>query len=539
MSPGGAGVSRARPGSALRLALTGGALCGALLAFSTWPWPQDMPPWGPGLQALLAMGAAFWLLERLALRPPVASGPTRFLPAWLGWAFGTAWLVTATGWMFISLHRYGGLPAWLAALAVFLLCAALALYMALAFHLWARWRTGRVLPDVLRMAGLWMLAEVARALIFTGFPWAAAGHAQIDSPLAALAPWVGVYGIGGVMAVLAMAGALAVARAGRARAQALGAATVATGVVLLAALVSPPGHFVKTQGQPLSVSLIQSNVPQDEKFLPERLGAMVAWHARQLVDAESDLVMAPETAIPLLPADLPPDFWEALLQHFHQSDRAALFGVPLGSLEEGYTNSVVGVSAATVDLPGGVYRYNKHHLVPFGEFIPWGFHWFVNLMNMPLGDFARGPRNAPSFPVRDQWVAPNICYEDLFGEELAARFLSPQPPTVLANVSNLAWFGDTVAIGQHLAIARLRSLEFQRPTLRSTNTGATVVIDHLGHVSDALPGQTRGVLTASVQGTSGLTPYAQWAGRWGLWPLIGLSFALVVMGVRLRRPLPT
>jgi apolipoprotein N-acyltransferase len=275
-------------------------------------------------------------------------------------------------------------------------------------------------------------------------------------------------------------------------------------------------------------------VPQSEKFEPQHQGDALLWHAKQLVAAKGDLVVAPETAIPLLPSDLPPDFWAALLKSFHQGDRSALIGVPLGSFEHGYTNSVIGVSKDTRGLEGGYYRYNKHHLVPFGEFIPWGFRWFVDMMNMPLGDFTRGPRNAPSFEVAGQWVAPNICYEDLFGEELAARFvgvLSPAP-TILANVSNLAWFGEEVAIHQHLQIARLRSLEFQRPTIRSTNTGATVVIDHLGVVTDALSTNTQGVLRAQVQGTSGLTPFARWAGPWGLWPLIGLAVALVLAVIR-------
>lgn len=126
------------------------------------------------------------------------------------------------------------------------------------------------------------------------------------------------------------------------------------------------------------------------------------------------------------------------------------------------------------------------------------------MMNMPLGDFTRGPLVAPSFAVRDQRVAPTVCYEDLFGEELAARFGVPaEAPTLLANVSNLAWFGESVAIHQHLQIARMRSLEFQLPTLRATNTGATVVIDHRGQVTARLPANTRGVLEAHVQGMQG------------------------------------
>jgi apolipoprotein N-acyltransferase len=200
----------------------------------------------------------------------------------------------------------------------------------------------------------------------------------------------------------------------------------------------------------------------------------------------------------------------------------------LGDETVGYQNAVVGLVNGQVNgQPGGSYRYAKHHLVPFGEFIPWGFRWFVDLMNMPLGDFSRGPLVAPSLNVRGQRVAPTICYEDLYGEEIAARFTRPdQAPTLMVNVSNLAWFGEHVAMDQHLQIARMRSLEFQIPTLRATNTGATVVIDGQGRVTDRLPLNTRGVLQATVQGQAGVTPFAWWAGRLGLWPLWGLGLGL-------------
>ena len=98
----------------------------------------------------------------------------------------------------------------------------------------------------------------------------------------------------------------------------------------------------------------------------------------------------------------------------------------MGDPQHGYTNSALGLSAAATAMPGGFYRYDKHHLVPFGEFVPDGFHWFTRMMNIPLGDFNRGPLTAPSFDVDGERVAPNICYEDLFGEELAARFVPAQ-----------------------------------------------------------------------------------------------------------------
>jgi apolipoprotein N-acyltransferase len=365
--------------------------------------------------------------------------------------------------------------------------------------------------------------------LFTGFPWAASGYGQVDGPLAVLAPFLGVYGIG---AVLAFAGAL-LGVAGRAAwtRRGLPAVPVLLAVALLAlptawGLAGGPPDFTRP-GPPLRVALLQTNVAQDEKFAADRMPAALAWVAQALTTVRADLVVTPETAVPLLPdqlEELAPGYWSALRQHFSQpGGPAALVGVPLGSYDAGYTNSVVGLSAA-MSAPDAAYRYDKTHLVPFGEFIPTGFRWFTELMNIPLGDFNRGPLNPPSFAVRGARVAPNICYEDLFGEELARRFADPATaPTILANVSNIGWFGDTIAIPQHLGISRLRSLELQRPMLRATNTGATAVIDHRGVVQAALPPFTVGVLQATVQGREGVTPFARWAGAVGLWPLWALA----------------
>lgn len=246
------------------------------------------------------------------------------------------------------------------------------------------------------------------------------------------------------------------------------------------------------------------------------------WYGEQLRDAKTALVVAPETALPLLPQQLPEGYWNALQTRFASGQQAALIGMPLGSYTEGYANAVVGLrpaaSAAAAQAP--LYRFDKHHLVPFGEFVPPGFRWFIDLMHIPLGDFKRGALGQPSLDWQGQRLAPNICYEDLFGEELAAAFVDPaSAPTILVNVSNIAWFGNTVAIDQHLAISRMRTLEFERPMIRATNTGATVIINHRGEVTHALPRHTRGVLVGEVEGRQGITPYAWWVSRFGLWPL--------------------
>jgi apolipoprotein N-acyltransferase len=454
-----------------------------------------------------------------------ASGATPWRAAAIGLAFGTAWFAAGTWWMFISMHRYGGLPAWLAVLAVALLSAFLALYLAAALAAFARWRSGAALPDALLFGALWLLAELARGVIFTGFPWVASGYAHVDGPLAALAPWLGVYGIGFVAAVLAAWPVLA--RDWRTRAPALGVFAGVLGAVMLLG----PGRFSQPNGT-LSVTLLQGNVAQDEKFAIAQMPQALAWTRERLLAARGQLVVAPETVIPLLPSQLDPAYWSEIAGHFQRGPQAALLGLPLGDEQSGYTNSAAGISAATAALPNGIYRYDKHHLVPFGEFIPSGFRWFTELMNIPLGDFNRGPVGAASFAYQGERIGANICYEDLFGEELAARFKDEaNAPTMFANLSNIGWFGDTIAITQHLEISRMRALEFQRPMLRATNTGATAVIDHTGRVTASLPRLTQGVLDAQVQGRTGLTPFAWWAARFGLWPLTLLALAIVGAGV--------
>ncbi|MEO5881914.1 MAG: apolipoprotein N-acyltransferase [Caldimonas sp.] len=477
-------------------------------------------------QTVAFVHPAFWPLQLLAIallswRVGVAP-PGR--AALLGWAFGTAWLCAGTWWMFVSLHRYGGLPAWLAALAVFALCAFLSLYLAAAMAAVARWRRSAPLVSAAMFAAAWLLAELARGVIFTGFPWVASGYAHVDSPFGGFAPWIGVYGIGAI--VSGVAAAFGFSRLGIAR------AWMAPAVLLVATLtlgtVAGGIDYTRPAGR-LTVSLLQGNVPQEEKFAARHVPQALASTVAQLESARGDLVIGPETVIPLLPDQLDPAWWQELLARFRRPGRSALIGLPLGNERQGYTNSAAGISAETASLPDGFYRYDKHHLVPFGEFIPTGFRWFTELMNIPLGDFNRGRLKAPSFVVQGQRVAPNICYEDLFGEELAARFTSEEEaPTILANLSNIGWFGETIAVAQHLEISRMRSLELQRPMVRATNTGATALIDHRGVVAKSLPPFQRGMLEALVEGRTGLTPFATWAAALGLWPLLAIGIATLL-----------
>ena len=495
-----------------------------------WPFsfglPQGLPVWW--LQ-LLALGLLAWTLNQ-----PGTTWRQAFL---LGWVFAVSWLAGTFWWLFISMHTYGGLAAPLAAMAVVGLAALLALYYAAFFGAFKALALVNKAWSAIIFAAFWLLAEMARGVWLTGFGWGASGYAHVDGLLAGYAPWVGAYGLCFISAWLAITISQAFACGPWQRVAALLVLTLPS----VAQMGTNEGGtaFSSSAGR-LAVTLLQGNIPQDEKFQPGTgVVESLRWYGAQLLAAHTDLVVSPETAIPLLPQQLPPGYWDGLKVAFTApaaapSKRAAIIGIPLGSYEDGYTNSVIG-------LQGGqpaIYQYDKHHLVPFGEFIPPLFKWFTAMMNIPLGDFNRGAVGQPSFEVAGQRLAPNVCYEDLFGEELGARFIDPaKAPTIFVNVSNIGWFGNTVAIDQHLQISRMRALEFERPFVRATNTGATVIIDHHGAVKQSLPRHTRGVLTGEVEGRNGVTPFAWWIARLGLWPFWLLGFGLVAAALWQRQRL--
>jgi len=418
----------------------------------------------------------------------------------IGWAFGFGWSLAGMHWLYIALNRFGGMPAPLAALAVCLLGAYMGLFGAFATGVatWLRRRwslpVSAFLLLVLPVA--WGVSEWLRGWVFTGFPWAASGYAHNASPLAGFAPVLGVYGLGVLAALCA---SCLVMLTQRARLPALGllAALMATGFGLKAI------DWTHPSGQPISVRLLQGNVPQGQKFEPHFIMGALNLYRDMITAAPADLIAAPETAIVLFQQQLPPDYMASLKSYASASGSHLLFGIPMADSPTRYANSVGGIAPS-----GQSYRYDKQHLVPFGEFVPAGFRWFVDTMAIPLGDFTRGPDQQAPFAVKDQLVLPNVCYEDVFGEEIAGQLRrAARPATLLLNVSNLAWYGDSVAMPQHLQISQMRALETGRPMLRSTNTGATAVVDAKGQVASALPYNTRGTLAATVQGMAGATPY--------------------------------
>ncbi len=490
-------------------------------------WPFD---------PALVYGAAIWPLQIFSMTfalVAVAGASTPRQGAALAFAFAWAWIAASVWWLFISMHRYGGLPAWMAALAVALLAAFLASFLAAAGGVWVwflRQKTQEIAVKPAQAAAffvaLFVMAEQARHSWLTGFPWGAAGYAHIDGPLASLAPYVGVYGMGAAAAGLCAWLALML-RAGRVTSAGLGAA-----VYLLCAWALPAPGEPKLMAA-VSVRLLQGNIAQDEKFDALRGVQTSMRHYGQVLHdlpraASPTLVVTPETALPIPVSMLGEDALASITAPIAQSPHAALIGVFLGDAAEGWRNGVMGVHA-NASAADTRYLYSKHHLVPFGEFVPSGFRWFTRMMSIPLGDQEAGAVAQPSMLWQGVRWAPNICYEDLFGDELARRFAHEgSAPHVMVNASNIAWFGESVAVAQHLNLSRMRAMELARPMLRATNTGATAVIDHRGRLQASLTPHTLGVLDTVVRPASGPpTPYAYWASRSGHWPLWGAAVMLL------------
>jgi apolipoprotein N-acyltransferase len=362
------------------------------------------------------------------------------------------------------------------------------------------------------MPAIWVLAEWLRGLLFTGFPWLVFGYSQVPtSPLAGYAPLFGVYGVS--LAVTASAGLLL--RLWQRRLSNEG--KLALGVLLalwIAGAALRVIEWTQPQGEPLKVSLLQGNIPQDAKFERDTLIGTLETYRRLAQSSDARLIVMPETALPLLREDVPPGYQSMLREHVRRNGGDILVGA--FEQEDGrYYNSVYTLGSSETQ------HYRKNHLVPFGEFIPLRsvFGWLINeVLHIPMGDQARGGAAQPPLEVAGQKVAVNICYEDAFGEEIIRAL--PRA-TLLVNVTNDAWYGDSHAAMQHNQLSQMRALETGRMMLRATNTGVTSVIGVDGRVLAMLPQHQEGVLTAEVQGYAGSTPYVSW-GNAAVLALIGL-----------------
>ena len=440
--------------------------------------------------------------------------------------FGIGYFVAGLWWLYISLHDVGGMNVLLSCMAVFLLSTYVAFYFSIAClsirFFTSSYRSG------LFLASCWVLGEYLREEIFTGFPWMGFAEAQVNGPFASIAPFFG--GLACTFLVIWTSWEIFQLKQ-RLKISVISIATVLT-ISQLAGLIS----FTQPFGEPVSIRLIQGNFEQSLKFNPLEINRQIDFYASEIKRQKANLVIIPETAFPWPQNNLPVGLMNYLQDFSNSSSSNLLLGL-IGEVrtDKGlqYTNRATGLSPNT-----DPYQYDKSHLVPFGEFIPPGFRWFVQAFNVPMSDFARGSLKQEPFKIsrKDQpaiHAAITICYEDVFGGELASRIQNSQTPVnLLINMTNLAWFGQSQAPTQQLRLSQMRSLETGLPALRATNTGITAVLGADGKILAALPEFTQASLSIQVQPYAGKTPYV----IWGNLPILSISCFLLIWGlIRHRR----
>lgn len=424
----------------------------------------------------------------------------------LGFAHGAASFLAGTYWIYISVHDFGQAPASLAIALTGGLVAVLALFVGAAGWAAARWfQTTGPFAWLGFLPALFVLTEWFRGWLFTGFGWLSAGYSQTDTWLMAYAPMFGLHGMS--WAVLLSAGALValVAGSSRTRARALAALTVLWG----GAWALSDVNWTAPTGRVVRVALAQGAVPQDLKWRPEQLRPTLDLYRELTLESRgSELVVWPEAAIPAIHDQVAPEL-DRFRREFEELGAAVMFGI----LRRDAATDTFQNTLMTLEEPPAVYV--KRHLVPFGEYFPvpaFVRNW-MRLMSLPYVDAEPGAALQPPIELIGEKIAVTICYEDVFGAE-QLHYL-PEA-TLLVNVSNDAWFGDSIAPHQHLQIARLRAAEAGRYLLRSTNTGVSAIIDPRGRVAGRLPQFEPGVLADAVQPFTGATPYA----RWGNYPVV-------------------
>ncbi len=438
----------------------------------------------------------------------------------LGFIYGLGFYGAGIYWIYISLHDFGNMPWWMAGISTFLLCAFMALFIAIVGALSMRFSAKNNLHLMITVAVFWALSDWVRSWIFTGFPWLSIGYSQVPfSPLAGYMPVIGVYGVSLIAVLIASMTACWLVSyrqncAWRRNALAFFLLIWTSGSLLKLVEWTTP------IGKPISVALLQGNIAQSLKWAPEIAERTLQQYLNMAESSDAKLIVMPETALPMLSSQLPSDYLERLKRHGIKNNGDILMGVV--EYEDGeYFNSMLSIGNANTAV------YRKSHLVPFGEFIPFkvAFGWiYRDWLHMPLSDLSRGSIRQQPMNIAGEKIAINICYEDVFGEEIIRQL--PQA-SMLINVSNDAWYGESIAAYQHLQFSQARALETGRMILRATNTGATAIIDTHGNVLQHAPHFTKTILNGFSQAHIGATPYVRF-GNWLFLALCALGLGIVI-----------
>lgn len=441
-----------------------------------------------------------------------------------GLLFGLGFFGAGVSWVYVSLNTYGHLSMPVAVPVTLLLVLFLASYVMLLGYCLRRYLAGSPwLSLVVAFPAGWVVAEWLRGWLFSGFPWLNVGNSQVDSPLGGFAPLLGIYGTG--YAVALSAGLLAALPGGHRRGAAVALLAAAwTGGYLLDRV-----EWTRPYDETLDVALVQGNISQDLKWAPENLLSTLSLYSGLTFGrAGLDVIVWPETAIPAFYDQVQENFIPYLERRLSKTGASLLTGIPvLDRTDWQYYNGVISLGGE--GNPRGFYY--KHHLVPYGEYLPLRslIGDSLDALAVPNSDFSRGGPDQMPLLAAGYPVATSICFEVVFAEEI----IRPMPEAALmVNVSNDAWFGDSLAPHQHLEMARMRAKEAGRPMLRATNTGISAIIDHRGDLVTSSPQFEQAVVTGSISPRKGATPYAQF----GNIPAISFSILCLLAGlVRVRR----
>lgn len=425
-------------------------------------------------------------------------------------------------WVYTALHTISGLANLYAIPLTLLLPAYLALYPALCFWALEHIRLSRIWKLVVGFPALWSITEFVRERAMTGFGWGALGYSQVpESPLAGLIPIGGVH-----LATLTVASITAlwvfILLEQRLKYR-LGALSLSV-LILVGSGYLKTLSFTTPTGQNATVALSQGNIAQTIKWLPESMASTIATYYRQVATTKADILILPETALPLFEQDLPKGIMGQFADTAKRNHTALAMGISRYTTNRnGYLNTVINVSNFDPANPYDHPFYAKNHLVPFGEYIPLPqlTNWLYQLMEMPLAEFNQGGAAQKPLVLANQKVAFNICYEDSFGDELIA---SAKEATLLANASNMAWYGNSNAMIQHLQQSQARALELGRYMVRSTNTGMTAIITPKGVIQDLAKPNTEQVLIGQIEGYQGETPFI----RYGSYPIFFISLGIFI-----------
>ncbi len=447
--------------------------------------------------------------------------PKRAFVIAYSWSFGQ--FATGISWVHISIDNFGGMPKVASLFLMFLLVAYLATYTGLFAA-----ALNRYFPKVSKTRflivapALWLVSDWLRGWVMTGFPWLWLGYSQIDTPLASYAPIGGVELLTLLVVISASASAYAIL-------------TKRWSLILIPAVIYAFGFGIRglewvtpKPEETTDVVLIQGNIDQASKWKPSnRWPTIMKYMDTTRANWDADIIIWPEAAIPAFEIELP-SFLRNVDSAAKMNNSAVLTGVVNQSEDKQFYNSILPLGVT----PYGDYsydleeRYHKHHLLPFGEFVPFEdiLRPLAPFFNLPMSSFSRGAYIQPNIVANGRHLAPALCYEIIFNEQLRQN-ITDETDYILT-LSNDAWFGDSIGPHQHMEIARMRALEFGKPLIRSTNNGVTAVTDYKGNITHKLPQFEFGVLKATMTSTEGSTPYKN-LGSWPLylWVLLSLMLA--------------